>query len=81
MMHRNLMPIGLMSIIGVIVLLSMFQPPHARSANTFEAYPPTASPTDYVIPTVPIDVILTETPIVSETPSEVVELPQTPNYY
>ena len=66
MIHRNLIPIGLMGIIGLIVLLSMLQPSHAQSANTLDY--PNPSPTSYIIPTAPIDGILTQTPIVSETP-------------
>jgi len=67
MIHRNLMPIGLMSIIVVIVIISMLQPPHAQSANALDNYP-YPSPTIDIIPTAPIDGIRTETPIGSETP-------------
>jgi hypothetical protein len=67
MIHRNLMPIGLMSIIVVIVLLSMLQTPHAQSANTLDNYP-YPSPTSDIIPTAPINATRTETPVGSETP-------------
>jgi hypothetical protein len=69
MIHRNLIPIGLMSIIGLIALLIMTQPPPAQSANTLEDYP-NPSPTIYVIPTISIDGIVIRTPIISETPSK-----------
>jgi hypothetical protein len=68
MIHRNLMPIGLMSIIVIIVLLSMRQPPPAQSANTLNEDYPYPSPTSAIIPTPPIDIIPSETP--SETPSQ-----------
>jgi hypothetical protein len=68
MIHRNLMPIGLMSIIGLIALLIMTQPHPAQSANTLEEYP-YPSPTIMPFPTIPTDIIITETPSSTETPS------------
>lgn len=68
MIHRNLIPIGLMSFIGVIVLISIIQPPRAQSADKLDY--PYPSPTSDIIPTSPIDTIPTATLVVSETPSE-----------
>jgi hypothetical protein len=70
MIHRNLTPIGLMSIIVVIVLLSMLQPLPAQSANTINEDYPYPSPTIDIIPTAPIDGIRTKTPVGSETPTK-----------
>lgn len=69
MMHRKLMPIGLMSIIGVIAFISMLQLLHAPSAVALAEYPYPTSTVDIITPT-PTDVTLTETPNISATFTE-----------
>ena len=77
MIRRNLLPIGFMSIIGLLALLVIAQPPHAQSANPADDYP-YPSPTTEIIPTAPIDSTLTATASSTETPSETPTTTMTP---